>query len=52
MDTTLPYMMAGYLVIWALAFAFVFSLWARSRRLEHDLEAVRQLVEELDQEGS
>jgi CcmD family protein len=49
MDNTLPYMMAGYLVIWALAFGFVFNLWARSRRLERDLAAVRQLVEELDQ---
>jgi CcmD family protein len=52
MDSTLPYMMAGYLIIWALAFAFVFNLWARSRRLERDLETVRQLVEELDQEES
>jgi CcmD family protein len=49
MDNTLPYMMAGYLVIWALAFGFVFNLWARSRRLERDLAAVSQLVEELDQ---
>jgi len=47
---TLNYMFAGYLVIWALAFGFVFSMWARSRKLERDLEAVRQLVDELDRE--
>jgi CcmD family protein len=49
---TLNYMFAGYLVIWALAFALVFSMWARSRRLEGELEAVRQLVEELDREDT
>ena len=47
---TLNYMFAGYLVIWALAFGFVCSLWARSKRLERELEAVRQLVEALDKE--
>lgn len=52
MDSTLPYMMAGYVIIWALAFALVFSMWAKSRKLERDLEAVRQLVEELNQEQS
>jgi CcmD family protein len=46
----LAYMMAGYLVIWALAFVFVFNMWSRSRRLEHDLEAVRIMVDQLDQD--
>jgi CcmD family protein len=49
---TLNYMFAGYLVIWALAFGLVFSMWARSRRLEGELQAVRQLVEELDREDT
>ncbi len=49
---TLNYMFGGYLVIWALAFVLVFSMWARSRRLEDELQAVRQLVEELDREDT
>ncbi len=49
---TLDFMAAGYLVIWAIAFVFVFSMWARSRRLEKELEVVRLLVDELDQEQS
>lgn len=46
----LVYMMVGYLVIWALAFAFIFSMWSKSRRLERDLDAVRVMVDRLDQE--
>jgi CcmD family protein len=46
----LTYMMVGYLVIWALAFAFILSMWSRSRRLEAELEAVRGMVDRLDQE--
>ena len=40
MMETLNYMMAGYLVIWGLAFGFVFNLWSRSRRLESELEKI------------
>lgn len=47
---TLSYMMVGYMVIWALAFGLVFKIWAQSQRLERDLQAVRQMVDELDQE--
>jgi len=46
----LSYMMAGYLIIWMLAFGFILSMWQKSRRLERDLEAVRSLVEQLDRE--
>jgi CcmD family protein len=46
----LGYMMAGYLVIWALAFAFIFSMWSKSRRLERDLDSVRIMVDQLDQD--
>jgi len=49
---TLNFMMAGYLIIWALAFAFIFSMWSHSRRLERELETVRTLVEEWEQEKS
>jgi CcmD family protein len=44
------YMMVGYLVIWALAFGFIFNMWSKSRRLERDLEAVRIMVDQLDQD--
>ena len=47
---TLSYMMAGYMIIWALAFGLVFKIWAQGRRLERELQAVRQMVDELDQE--
>jgi CcmD family protein len=43
-------MMAGYLIIWMLAFGFILSMWHKSRRLERELEAVRSMVEQLDRE--
>jgi CcmD family protein len=46
----LGYMMAGYLVIWALAFAFILSMWSKSRRLERELDAVRVMMDHLDQD--
>jgi hypothetical protein len=42
---TLAYLMAGYAAFWVLSFAFVFSLWARTRNLEKDIEVLRQLVD-------
>ena len=47
---TLGYMMAGYLVIWALAFGLVFKIWSQGRRLERELETVRQLVDQLERQ--
>ncbi len=47
---SLNYMMIGYLVIWALAFGLVFKIWAQGKRLESDLQTVRQMVDDLDQE--
>ena len=44
----LTYMMVGYVIIWALAFGLVFKIWNQGKRLERDLEAVRQLVEDLE----
>jgi CcmD family protein len=46
----LVFMMAGYIVIWVLAFVFVLSMWSKSRRLERQLESVRVMVDRLDQE--
>ena len=45
---SLGYMMAGYLVIWALTFGCIISIWTRGRKVERELAAVRQLVDELD----
>jgi CcmD family protein len=46
----LVFMMAGYIVIWVLAFVFVLSMWNKSRRLERELESVRVMVDRLDRE--
>jgi CcmD family protein len=34
------YLVAAYAVFWALTFALVFSIWARQRRLEREIEAL------------
>jgi CcmD family protein len=34
------YLLAAYAVFWALTFVLVFSIWARQRRLERELEAL------------
>jgi uncharacterized membrane protein len=39
-------MFAAYLVIWAIAFVFVFGMWSQSRKLARQLEEMRQLVAE------
>ncbi len=36
------YLVAAYAVFWALTFVLVFSIWARQRRLERELEALRK----------
>ena len=48
---TIGFMFASYLIIWALAFGLVFSMWARSRRLERDLQAIRELLKELERKA-
>ncbi len=47
---TLDYMMVGYLIIWGLAFGLVFNIWSRSRRLEDELQVVRQMMDDREQE--
>jgi hypothetical protein len=36
------YLVAAYAVFWGLTFALVFSIWARQRRLERELEALKK----------
>lgn len=40
------FMIAAYAVIWALTFLFIFSIFARQRHLQRDLELMQQLLEE------
>ena len=39
------YMVAAYAVFWVLTFVFVISLWLRQRRLERDIEDLRNRLE-------
>jgi len=40
---TMPvYLVAAYAVFWGLTFALVFSIWARQRRLERELETLKK----------
>jgi len=40
------YLVAAYAVLWAISFGLVLSLVVRQRRLEAELEALRQAIEE------
>ncbi len=42
----MAYLVAAYAVLWAISFGLVVSLVSRQRRLEAELEALRQVVEE------
>ncbi|MBS3784004.1 MAG: hypothetical protein KGY78_06140 [Anaerolineae bacterium] len=39
------YLVAAYAVFWALTSIFILSLWARQRRIERDIEALKQHLE-------
>jgi CcmD family protein len=41
----LPYLIAGYAVVWIGILVYVVSLGRRSRNLERELEELRELVE-------
>ena len=43
------YLVAAYVVLWAISFGLVFSMVLRQRRIDADLRALRVLIE--DQEG-
>ena len=38
----MAYLFAAYLVLWALTFGYVFSIAARQKRLQRELELLRQ----------
>ncbi len=35
------YLVAAYSVFWGFTFALVFSIWARQRRIEREIAAIR-----------
>lgn len=39
------YLVAAYAVFWVFTFVFVFSLWARQRRLERDIAALEERLD-------
>ncbi len=41
-----PYVLAAYVGILLVLFAFVFSLWRKSKRTEADIDALRRALEE------
>ena len=40
------YMLFGYVVMWLIGLAYVFSLSNRQRNLQQDIKLMRQLLEE------
>jgi hypothetical protein len=40
------YMLFGYVVMWLIGLAYVFSLFNRQRNLQQDMKLMRQLLEE------
>ena len=41
-----PYVLAAYVGILLTLFAFVFSLWRKSKRTEADIEALKRALED------
>ncbi len=48
---TFNYMVAGYVVFWVVSFAFIFSLWLRTRGLAQQAQVLEQLLEDEQDEG-
>jgi CcmD family protein len=40
------YLVAAYAVFWALTFLYVFSISRRQKRLEQEIQTLRQILEE------
>jgi hypothetical protein len=40
------YMVAAYVVLWAISFGLVFSMFLRQRQIRSELETLRVLVED------
>lgn len=44
----MPYLIAAYIVLWAISFGLLASIFLRQRRLEADLRAIRDATEDRD----
>lgn len=42
----LPYLLSAYIVFWVMTFVLVFSIWARQRRLEREIAALAERLEQ------
>lgn len=40
----MAYMVAGYLIVWACSFAFIFSMVQRQRSLQREIEALKEMA--------
>ena len=45
------YLVAAYVVFWALTFVLVFSIWTRQRRLEREIAALEARLVEQEKMG-
>jgi hypothetical protein len=45
-------MIAAYCVFWGLTFVLVLTMWAKHRRLDHEIEALRAMLAELEGPGA
>lgn len=39
------YLVAAYAVLWAISFILVLSMWWRQRRIEVEVQALRQMLQ-------
>ncbi len=47
----MAYMVAGYLIIWAASFAFIFSMVRRQRALQDEITTLRGIIEDKPADG-
>jgi CcmD family protein len=45
----MAYLFGAYLVLWAITFGYVFSIGARQKRLQQELQRLREQAEAEDQ---
>lgn len=45
----MTFMVAAYLIIWLASFVFIISMMRRQNGLQHEIAALRQLVDDQDE---
>ena len=46
--TSLTYLAAAYAVFWGLTFLYVFSIGSRQRRLQREVDALREMLKDTE----